>query len=448
MVTYERTRGNTEPELLLPISESWKTTGQVGGWPNFQFIWNEPTAYSVSGRNNFLSAGSWTMLDNITPNFHALKKSSPHLLPVQYLDTVKHEVTVETSLFPFTWDRGMTTSQYYREKLRSELFLGQIPYHIYDTDSYDPVSDLERYTVTATHAKISKSVAATLVAIAEFKKTATLLIDGMTAFYEVVIDLARLKNPKNWRWNGRKGISKTFLRLFDSVGNVWMWARYGIRPTLYDITDHQKALKAAIARIRPPTAASVFRSYESTIEGDEVGSVVFGYTGHYLVTKTRTTTKIKVTSGMKIKLDLTPFTTAHTVFGLHRVTNLVWELLPLSFVVDWFANIGQLIDAHEINPYTVKYGGYTTIKTETISEVIVVSCRGKTDHYNGLYDHSLSTGNIPAGTVLGRRISTRFERKPIAPLTWIPNFNVDLDTFKLVDLAVITKNLVKGLVNK
>jgi hypothetical protein len=79
-------------------------------------------------------------------------------------------------------------------------------------------------------------------------------------------------------------------------------------------------------------------------------------------------------------------------FGLNKVLGLAWELVPFSFVVDWFTNAQE-----RINYYTrLRTGGpFIDIRTpcysikQTLTEDLFITNRGK----NMLGWHGVSTDN-------------------------------------------------------
>lgn len=110
--------------------------------------------------------------------------------------------------------------------------------------------------------------------------------------------------------------------------------------------------------------------------------------------------------------------------GFVNPASIAWELIPFSFVVDWFANVGQVI-----NSYSDFYGltlskGWTTrhykgkgfyLYSGTITWMEWVN--GK---YVSLYSRRLSTGQGPF-TCVDRRVGLpkpTFALKPFRPWGW------------------------------
>jgi len=95
--------------------------------------------------------------------------------------------------------------------------------------------------------------------------------------------------------------------------------------------------------------------------------------------------------------------------GLNKPLSIAWELVPLSFVVDYFVGIGEFLaqfNPEDYIPYTLVYEGYS-VKDETVwsSEVPLY-------YYYGWQPHN----NVSKVWVQGKRSEGSYERSPGLPL--------------------------------
>lgn len=108
-----------------------------------------------------------------------------------------------------------------------------------------------------------------------------------------------------------------------------------------------------------------------------------------------------------------------------------WELVPLSFVVDWFVTVGKSINAMS---FLVKQSKYTA------SAGFKVECERS-------YELKLRTVQGPTLTAdiyqLGRCHASYVVRRPCAvPIT--PHFTLNLDSFKVLDLLSLIGQRIGG----
>lgn len=128
----------------------------------------------------------------------------------------------------------------------------------------------------------------------------------------------------------------------DSNSSLWLEYQYGWMPLLYDAHDAAQTL----AEI-PNTYLSVnsMRKLKASVQGSSVrkftgvwgdGSIFVNYSGQLL-----TTDQVRAEVEFYVS-DPTAYTLAS--MGLVNPGSLAWELLPFSFVADWFLPIGSYIE--------------------------------------------------------------------------------------------------------
>lgn len=117
-----------------------------------------------------------------------------------------------------------------------------------------------------------------------------------------------------------------------AIGDWWLQYRYGIMPIVYSIQDIAKTLNERNAIYRTVRASE---SLSANIGPPEDTGTCFYETLEYEGT-VRAVGKERITGADLTRLH-------------HRVStnpfNTAWELVPFSFVVDWFANVSDWITA-------------------------------------------------------------------------------------------------------
>jgi hypothetical protein len=132
----------------------------------------------------------------------------------------------------------------------------------------------------------------------------------------------------------------------DQASALWLEYRYGWSPLVYDIIDTMKAIYAADLRHELlPRDIYVSRSQEKAkAENTEPQNLTFGglqYTGNRKLDWEYTVRcfihyRVSAENGIVNRLN---------DFGLFDVPRAVWELVPFSFVADWFIPIGTYLQA-------------------------------------------------------------------------------------------------------
>lgn len=198
-----------------------------------------------------------------------------------------------------------------------------------------------------------------LTAMAEFPETVRSLLDLVKSCIHIYKD-ARIKSFRLYnKGRANSGIpqsqatlAKNAEELADAIANVWLNFRYNITPNMILIEDIVKTLNLKLKEfIR-------FRETQNRAVFDYPTTPVEGWTPNASLT---------VTERVMIKrlLDLTSEFPKFKHLVLMNVAVTGYELIPFSFVFDWFVNLGDAIAAFSANPhfraegstYTWKYRG-------------------------------------------------------------------------------------------
>lgn len=176
---------------------------------------------------------------------------------------------------------------------------------------------------------------------AERRKTIAMIADAALALANLYGDLRRGRNP----FRGNRKVNP------KNAHNLWLEYSYGWVPLVSDVYDAIEFQKknAPTARIRKKIRSGQTFSYETS--QPDLRSTV------------RTTHLIKTphfaAAGAKVRIEDAGWAFLNQ-FDISNPLSLTWELLPYSFVVDWFIPIGDFLRIQNslagvtlVNPYSV-----------------------------------------------------------------------------------------------
>jgi len=258
------------------------------------------------------------MTGQTIPNFHA-RVSRGELLPHTAFYQAEWEAQGGNGTFNSKSlggsDKGVTyTISGFRGVTLTE------PYRIMDFDNYDcehvftPPSDYHQSLLQRATSRIYAQGFDALTSGAEAKKT----VDLLTGIARHLLSF-------------RKTVAS-----FDptKIADLWLGARYGVRPIVYDLQDLHKAIYEfdAIRELYSERAgiSIPFSDSRTLVSNTRVGHLT------YTLTKTvagKHSLRGSVTGRFKpSRILLDPVKTG-------------WELIPFSFVFDWVMDIGSYLDS-------------------------------------------------------------------------------------------------------
>jgi hypothetical protein len=285
--------------------------------------------------------------------------------------------------------------------------------------------------VTNAWARVDVTDMQLLVSMGEGKKTVLSLISMAKRMIKVMKSIKKLDSR-----------SLLFELSPKQLADRYMELRYALRPLVYEA----KGIAAAIASGNmSKTDRVTFRG--STMYEDD-GVSTDAPTQEFVdacgvwtrINKPITKTwkhSIKVRSGVLTQLNAL---NTLNVWGLTQPVEAIWELVPFSFIIDWFINVGDTLAS-----FTPNYGlkalasWYTVVDTK-------YQLVERSSAYD-IYLPSTSTNearawNADVGNCWCDKTVVTKTRVPNPSRSILPNFTVSLDCLKLTDLVVIAKGLI------
>ncbi len=215
------------------------------------------------------------------------------------------------------------------------------------------------------------------------------------------------------------------IRGIKDAGSLWLEYVYGLKPTLQTLYD----TAVELGRNIEPQMKIAVRSKskrEGNIDAAFEGSSIFRQKVHY-----QSHTRCEMVCWFRASSD------AVDILGQFTSLNpasMAWELLPFSFVADWFVDIGgymrNLESALLMGNRFVQ--GYQTLGLKTT--------------YDGLVNHSESDslGNVDFWDLKANLVISAKFRLPLteAPFPRAPSFKADLSSGRLLNAAALLTNLL------
>jgi len=169
----------------------------------------------------------------------------------------------------------------------------------------------------------------------------------------------------------QKRKSARLRNVIDGVSGAYLAYRYGLRPLVSDINSILKGLKETTEKRRRTTRAKAGFKDVSSTNLSWISNVT------YLA-------NLSVIDEVKIRamsLDDVALSTLDNI-GLSgkNLLTVPWELVRLSFVLDWFVNVGDFIGAWVPSPLWNQLGSCVTVERSTTSLWSAMGSTGNTSY--------------------------------------------------------------------
>lgn len=194
-----------------------------------------------------------------------------------------------------------------------------------------PIEFIDKSLVTAALAEANSGTYDLLTEVAELPETLKYLI-GLIRDFALALKAVRKKEVEVRKlFRSKEQTRKTAYELADALASVWLQFRYAISPLAYSFNDVITTLEEY---------KRVFAKYR---QRQVVDAEPVNLSGLDILSHGDFTTSHKVF----IKRSFSPEDIVDALLSLLKVNPLAtaYELIPLSFVVDWFFNIGDYITA-------------------------------------------------------------------------------------------------------
>jgi hypothetical protein len=289
--------------------------------------------------------------------------------------------------------------------------------------------------VTDVSARLSRGIAAVWVTIAEGPKTLGMLARGIRALRTPIVTAMRMLGT-NIRKLARS--SRDREEVLDLASRLWMEARYGYRPMVYDaMALYDASIRAKYAGSRMTKVVTVGNEESSTVL--KWKDLSCGYCRAQLDLDVSVQKFVKTGQTADFNALLTgPI----RVFGIADISTTVWELIPFSWVVDKFVNVTDVLAACQTSLMVDERIGWTTnVSLATLKNMRVNVTRGS--HYQSTtrITSSFAGHDLPDSQGIAQleyRVSSRSEVVNFRPIL---GWEDKLKLLEIVDLMALFKVL-------
>jgi hypothetical protein len=226
---------------------------------------------------------------------------------------------------------------------------------------------------------------------------------------------------------GKRGLSRV-RALSDEAAGQYLLTRYGFKPLLADIEAVLLGLEKPLGRRLKTT-----RQTESWSDKQTSSLPLLNVDGNWSVGRTlNTSDELSVRSMSLDHVDLTLM--RNLGLGYKDLITVPWELKSHSFIVDWFANIGDFLGALVPDVGISNIGMCSTVRWVRKDQV-VFSSMGVAP---GRVDIELLSGSVPPPITRTIEYTRRTVGRFVPGLRWQSDFKFDKLTRSLDALALLS----------
>lgn len=436
-----------------------------GSWV---FLWqprppstSEP-GYENSTRSHVTVTRKSTMIDVVTEDFYTKRNAGDIINNVMYREDL-HYTFNPTYVSQVNWVNAGGAWGILKTPLFSALEIPQatpfLPSNIIGfEDFFDVYSSWQDLAVTRAWANVELSEAMLLASLGELPET----LNWMKSLLQRGVNLTKMFRSKASLLRSVPELAKRLMSkevpaltklarpsargatkaadLVSDFANLWLEYRYAVRPLIFEYKQCLDALSKIIKKGSRQTARGkeLNRTEVSEIYTHTDSS---WYSANQVTSMRRTViSDVKVRAGVLFEIDQ-DLDALLAVWGIDQPLESAWELIPFSFIIDWFFSVGDTISSWSINPSLRPRCSWVTFDSQVSTDYKALSVS-----LNGKNGYSYSSPQIELGQ--SHLQYRRRWRKPEPPRAVIPRFDLKLDLAKIIDLGLIGRSLLSGKVPK
>jgi hypothetical protein len=350
MLGYQRSRSKG----------GYATASTCQGWE----LWNTCSQSSWTQIQTFssdLTPGSFeTMSDNVIPNFHARKRKGEIFFNDMHQSRRDNLITSVGNGFHQKRNTSNVTcsgTPRFREYRQEGALFARYVYGAVGSNGLLPAD----YALSSSDIVNLQQEVSTKVMSKRGQADSNLF--ESTAQLRQTLDLFR--RPFN---SLNKVLSRASSTRERGVGaaETWLQYRYGVMPIINDMNTIIEGVKKKTGNVRKRTVSEsqIMRSVSSTIVRDN-GLGGIGHIGKQISDKV-TVKAISLDEYNVNQLENVGFTAKGLI-------TLPWELIPYSFVVDWFVNVGDFLGSLVPLPGVKPLGSCLITERDSVTNWVLLS---------------------------------------------------------------------------
>jgi hypothetical protein len=247
----------------------------------------------------------------------------------------------------------------------------------------------------------------------EIRQTINLLRRPIQAFRELSLSY----HSKAKKLSRMKDKSK----MQEKLADLWLTYSFGIKPLIADIDDAMYDLSYLTVG-RPVTAHIKVRQQDKSIENPS--TTINSYITYWRPTTIayhRVTNTVDMSGAVVVAWPETEDFNGSRALNeaISDFLPTIYNLIPYSFLVDYFSNIGDIVSAYSFNRAAVNWTSHT--KRVEVTKQLYVQYEYVPDRYGSSYLPTKATQPSASETITTTK---KFVRAPIAQ--WIPSLEFNL----------------------
>jgi len=201
--------------------------------------------------------------------------------------------------------------------------------------------------------------------------------------------------------------------------DYYLGIRYGLRPLVYETIGILNTINKV--ERKPRLTARGKQQAKDVLEDNTTTN----YQGLVVRVDRQIQQIVTARAGVLYDVDYTKL----NIWGADLYLESVWELIPYSFIIDWFCNVGKLIASWTPNKGVTPLTSWVTVQTVTTQSNTIRDCWNSESGLN--YANYVSWGGQRT-KLTTTKVRTPNPLKPVSL-----HFDVKLDGFKILDLLAI-----------
>lgn len=399
-----RHRSKQSDPILTPFSGKWRQTNSSGT------VWNS-WAPAAGGDGSWYDVDTQEMTDQVNPGyFRAMRENK--VLPFAPMSSTKVS-TIRTPGFSDLRVKSATSAKMVEVAISGHF---TVDHAALPDPGFPAVND--DLALQEAYDRAQHDAWDALTFVAEFRSTLELFHGARERYMRLYTTFADKVFSKTRQL---KGVAASV-----AISEIWLEMRYAWRPLLYDLQDINRALERLASGVETPLQRAYgTRSSERSVSA--VGSGAFrgplgsGLTAGFIPVYARVssaTTVAHASVGLKVK--------ATAVYSADPLVT-AWELVPFSFIMDWFVSIGAALSA--FSPFAggnLLYSGVALSQTSEVTETY--SLQVATPSWV-----LVSGSSVPSIRTVKTEHYQRYAKQPTPTV----GIDINLDMFKLLDLLAL-----------
>lgn len=275
---------------------------------------------------------------------------------------------------------------------------------------------LKDQSVAKAHANASQAEISALMLAGEGRETVKSIASILMRAFKILLAIKRL----DVGYLGKQ-LSP------DEIADRYMEARYALRPMMYDVEGILKAWQTTVPNLTRRSTSRGFTAREWTFK-QTVDSHDTSFMCKFSIEK-ELHCSAAVRSGVLSDVDVSHL----TIWGVDTVFETALELIPFSFIANWFFNIADTLASWTPKAGVRKLASWATVTTVAVSV-------NKLVNVSNTWPIALVEDEITWGG--SKSISVLEKTRHVDPRrSHFPSFDLNIDTLKLIDLTKIISQL-------